>query len=99
MHVAELVLISLAAALVVLSAVGLLLVGEPFVRLHFIAPAATIAAPLVCVAVMLDQGHTRTTAKVAVIAVLLVVTQPVVTTVTGRAIAVARGLLGVENET
>jgi hypothetical protein len=48
---------------------------------------------------MLDQGHTRTTAKVAFIAVVLVVTQPVVTTATGRAIAVARGLLGVANET
>jgi multisubunit Na+/H+ antiporter MnhG subunit len=99
MHIAELVLLSLGAALVVLCALGLVLVGEPFVRLHFIAPAATIAAPLVCVAVMLDQGHTRTTAKVAFIAVVLVVTQPVVTTATGRAIAVARGLLGVANET
>jgi monovalent cation/proton antiporter MnhG/PhaG subunit len=98
MHVAELVLLAIGAALVLLSAVGLLLVDEPFVRLHFLSPSSTLGAPLVCLAVMLDQGHSRTTAKVGVIAFLIVMAQPAVTATTGRAIAVARGLIGVPNE-
>jgi multicomponent Na+:H+ antiporter subunit G len=99
MHVVVIALLAAGVALVVLSALGVLLVTEPFVRLHFLAPASTLGGPLICLALMLDQGHTRTTAKIGVIAFLIVVVQPAVTAATGRAIAVSRGLVGVENET
>lgn len=98
-HDVVLALLSAGTALVVLSALGVLLVDEPFVRLHFLAPASTLGAPLLCLAVMLDQGHNRITVKVAVIAFLLVTVQPAITAATGRTLAAARGLVGVEEET
>jgi multicomponent Na+:H+ antiporter subunit G len=91
-------LLAAGIALVALSSLGMLLAREPFDRLHFLAPASTLGAPLVCLAVMLDLGAQRTTAKVAVIAVLVAVVQPAITAATGRATAAGRGLVSAEDE-
>lgn len=86
------VLLGLGVAIVVFSAVGTLLVPEPFTRLHFLAPASTLGVPLIVVAVVLQQGTTRTSLKVGVVGALMLVGQPAVTSATGRALAAARGM-------
>ena len=92
------VLLVVGIALVVFSALGVLLVDGPFDRLHFLSPASTLGAPLICLAVMLDLGMQRTTAKVGVIALVLLVAQPVITAATGRALAESRGLVSTDEE-
>ena len=54
--VVVLVLLGLAALTVVLAAVGLLRAADPVARLHFLTPVTSIAAPLVGVAYLVDQG-------------------------------------------
>lgn len=97
-EVVEVVLLSLGTGILLLCALGVALVDEPFRQLHFLAPATTLAVPLISVALMIDQGHNRTSVKIAVIAVLVAVTQPAVTAATMRAVAVARGLVAAEDE-
>jgi len=92
------VLLVVGIALVVFSALGVLLVNGPFDRLHFLSPASTLGAPLICLAVMLDLGAQRTTAKVGAIAFVLLVAQPVITAATGRALASSRGLVSADEE-
>ncbi|HET6818206.1 MAG TPA: monovalent cation/H(+) antiporter subunit G [Mycobacteriales bacterium] len=92
------VLLVLGTALVLLSSLGVLLAREPFDQLHFLAPASTLGAPLICIAVMLQLGLQRTTAKVAVIGIVLMLVQPAVTAATGRALAAGRGLVSAEDD-
>jgi multisubunit Na+/H+ antiporter MnhG subunit len=96
-EIIEIVLLSVGAGIIVLCALGVLLVDDPFTQLHFLAPSSTLAVPLISVALMIDQGHNRVSVKIAVITVLLAVTQPAVTAATMRAMADARGLINVRD--
>jgi multisubunit Na+/H+ antiporter MnhG subunit len=96
-EVIEVVLLSVGAAILVLCALGVLLVDDPFTQLHFLAPSSTLAVPLLSLAVMIDQGHNRITVKIAVIAALVALTQPAVTAATMRAMADERGLINVRD--
>ena len=92
MHVADMCILGVGVALVVFSVLGMALLRDDFTRLHFLTPASTLGLPIVCLAVILDQGATRISLKVAVIAVLCLVSQPAVTAATGRALARHRGV-------
>jgi multicomponent Na+:H+ antiporter subunit G len=91
-HAAEVVLLSVGAGIFVLCGLGVLLVDDPFSKLHFLAPGTTLAIPLIGIAVMLDQGHNRISVKIAVITVLVAAVQPAVTAATMRAVAASRGM-------
>lgn len=97
-EVIEVILLSLGSGILLLCALGVLLIDDPFRQLHFLAPCSTLAVPLISVAVMIDQGHNRTTVKIAVIIALVATTQPAVTAATMRAMAAARGLVSAEGE-
>lgn len=97
-EIIELVLLAVGCGILLMCALGVLLIDDPFRQLHFLAPGSTLAVPLISVAVMIDQGHNRTSVKIAVIAALLAVIQPAVTAATMRAMAVTRGLVGPEDE-
>ncbi len=85
---AVLVLVCLvgAAAVAFVSSLGVLVMRDPFQRLHFIAPPATLSAVLVIVAVGLGARSTQATLKTAAVALLLLVINGVVTHATARAV-------------
>jgi multicomponent Na+:H+ antiporter subunit G len=93
------VLVGAGIAMLVFSAVGVLVVRDPFTRLHFLTPASTLGVPLVCLGVILQEGHSRISLKVAIVAVLLLIGQPAVTASTGRAVAAERGLASPQETT
>lgn len=83
-------LLVLGCAAVLLSCIAVLrLPGLPS-QLHGLAPAGTIGAPLLCLAVALEEGVGRSAGKALMVAVVLVVTGPVTATVTARSGAQAR---------
>ena len=93
MSVAEwlvLVLILAAALIALVSSVGLMVMRDPFQRLHFIAPPATLSAAFVTVAVAIGSRDPQATFKAGMVAALLLAINGVVTHATARA-ARARG--------
>ncbi len=80
-------LLVLGCSAVLLSCVAVLRLPQLAGQLHGLAPAGTIGVPLVCASVAIDQGLGRNAGKVIIIALVLVVTGPVVATVTARAAA------------
>ncbi len=79
------VLVGLGTLTVLLSCVAVLrLPGLP-AQLHGLAPAGTLGAPLLCLGLAVDQGIGRGAGKALLVAVVLLVTGPIATTVTARA--------------
>lgn len=80
------VLIWAGTAGAVLSAVRLLLARDPFVRLHLIAPATVVAAPLVIAGLALRSWSSwHDVVKLVLIGVLLVATGPATVVAAARA--------------
>lgn len=87
-RVAAAVLLAAGVLVVLVSAAGLLAGGALLDRLHYLTPVSSVGVPLVVAALAVAQGHPgRTTAKLAVIGLLLVAGGPVVSMATGRAAA------------
>lgn len=79
------VLLGLGTFTVLLSCVAVLrLPGLP-AQLHGLAPAGTLGAPLVCLGLAIDLGVGRSAGKALLVALVLLVTGPIATTVTARA--------------
>jgi multicomponent Na+:H+ antiporter subunit G len=79
------VLLGLGTFAVLLSCVAVLrLPGLP-AQLHGLAPAGSLGAPLVCLGLAIDLGVGRGAGKVLLVAVVLLLTGPIATTVTARA--------------
>lgn len=68
-----------------LSCLGLLLARDVYDRLHVVAPAAVLGAPLVCAAILVNESFSQGGIKAVFVAVALAVTAPVLTHATGRA--------------
>jgi multicomponent Na+:H+ antiporter subunit G len=92
-----LVLLGLAAVVVVLSAVGLVGAPSPLARLHFIAPVTSVAAPLVGLAYVVDQGVGLAAGLVLLIVGLLALTGPPLSAAIGRLAAAELDLLPAES--
>jgi len=82
-HAVAMVLLALGIAIMVFSAIGLLIVRNRYDRLHYVAPAATLGMPLIGLAVALDGGFAAATVKVVFIVVLTVLTSPIVSAAMG----------------
>jgi multisubunit Na+/H+ antiporter MnhG subunit len=95
--VAVLVLLGLAALVVVLSAVGLVAAPSALSRLHFIAPVTSLAAPLVGVAYVVDQGIGLAAGLALLVAGLLALTGPPLGAAIGRLAAAEQDLLPAES--
>jgi multisubunit Na+/H+ antiporter MnhG subunit len=78
------VLLAVAGALAVLSALGVLVVRGAYDRLHFTGPASFAGIP-VAAAVIVDSGFAITAEKALLLAALLLVTSPVAVHVVARA--------------
>jgi multisubunit Na+/H+ antiporter MnhG subunit len=95
--VVVLVLLGLAALVVVLSAVGLVAAPSVLPRLHFIAPVTSLAAPLVGVAYLVDQGIGLAAGLVLLTVAVLALTGPPLGAAIGRLAAAELDLLPTES--
>ena len=68
-----------------LSCLGLLVARTTFDRLHLVAPATVLGAPLVCAAVLVNESFSQGGIKAIIVAVVLVLANPVLVHVTARA--------------
>ena len=81
------VCIALGAFILVLCAVGLLAMRDAVDKLHYVGPATTLAPLFVALAVIIEDGFTSPAAlKAASVAVAIVVTSPIVSFATLRAL-------------
>ena len=86
-HVIVLVLLFAGLAMLLLSAVALLVLPGPYQRLHALAPATSLGLPMLCLALAVDAGPGRSAVKFLVVAALAAVSSPVVGVAVGRTIA------------
>lgn len=70
---------------IVFACVGTLLMRDTYDRLHFVAVAATVGAPLVVASLALGAGSWRSALKLVLIGLLLAASGPVTSAVTARA--------------
>ncbi|MEU6172493.1 monovalent cation/H(+) antiporter subunit G [Streptantibioticus parmotrematis] len=92
-HVCALVLLVAGIAVLLLSALGLVVLSRPYGRLHALTPATTLGAPLVCLALAVETGAGRAAVKLLIIGVLIAAGGSVTTMAVGRATAQADDLV------
>ncbi len=83
-HVVALVLLVAGTAVLLLAALGLLALPGTLARLHALAPATSLGAPLVVLGLAVDTGPGRAAVKLLVIGALLAVGGPVTAMAIGR---------------
>jgi multicomponent Na+:H+ antiporter subunit G len=69
----------------VLACIGLAVGRGPFDRLHLMAPATMLGGPLVCAAILVNESFSQGGIKAVIVAVILLVTGPVLSHATARA--------------
>jgi multicomponent Na+:H+ antiporter subunit G len=84
LHVAAAVLAAVAVLVTLTSAIGVWAMRDPYQRLHFLAPPATVGAALLALAIGLDGGP-RAAVKPALVLCLLAALNGVVSHATARA--------------
>jgi multicomponent Na+:H+ antiporter subunit G len=72
-------------AVQLLACVGLLVARTTFDRLHLVAPATVLGAPLVCAAVVVNESLSQGGIHAIVVAAIFLATGPVLTHATARA--------------
>jgi multisubunit Na+/H+ antiporter MnhG subunit len=77
----------------VLSCLGALTFRRVYLRLHYLTPMTSIGAPLVGLALAVDNGWGLTMAQDVFIVFLLAITGPVIEAATGRVSAQREGLI------
>jgi multicomponent Na+:H+ antiporter subunit G len=80
-------------AVVVLAALGSLTLRRLYPRLHFLTPMTSVGAPLIAIALGIQNGWGLTTGQILLIAGLLAGTGPVLADATGRLAAQRDGLI------
>ena len=79
------VLLGLAAAVVLASALGILVMRGVYRKLHFVTPAALVALALVALAVFVQQGLDENTGETLLALLFMVIAGPYLTHATIRA--------------
>jgi multicomponent Na+:H+ antiporter subunit G len=79
------VLLGVAVLAVLISCLGMLVMRDALDQLHFTAPAATIAPVAVALAVLVEEPLSSAGVKAVLVAVILVLTTPVLSHATARA--------------
>jgi len=78
-------LLALGVAVTWLSCLGVLLMRDPYDRLHYTAPAAALAPVPIAAAVVVTEGLSAAGIKAVLVAMVLVGTNPVLGHATARA--------------
>jgi multicomponent Na+:H+ antiporter subunit G len=84
-------LLAIGVAVIVASALGALGFRQVHNRLHFITPMTSLGAPLVGLALAIENGWGETTAEILFTVFLLAVAGPVLEAATGRLHAQRQG--------
>lgn len=79
------VLLGLAVAIVLASAVGILVMRDVYQKLHYVTPAALVAPFVVGLAVLAQSGLTEDTAQTCLALVFIMIAGPFLTHATLRA--------------
>lgn len=95
--VVTLVLLALAAGVVALSALGLVAAPSVLPRMHFVAPVTSVAAPLVGLAYVVDQGLGLAAGLVLATVGVLALTGPPLGAAIGRLGAAEQGVIAPED--
>jgi multisubunit Na+/H+ antiporter MnhG subunit len=82
------VLLGLAVAVVISASVGVLVMRDPYQKLHFVTPAALIAPILVTLAVLVRMGLSENTGETCLALLFMVAAGPFLSHATVRAIRV-----------
>lgn len=85
-HVIAGVLLVAGTAVQVLACLGLLVGRDVFDRLHLMAPAGVLGAPLICAAIVVNEGSTMGTTKAVVTGAILMIAGPTLAHATARAV-------------
>ena len=85
MKIAVDILLGLAVVVAILSSIGIAVMRDPYQRLHFISPPASVSALLVTVAIFLGEKQKQAGGKAALVAFLLYFMNAVITHATARA--------------
>ncbi len=86
-HTCALGLLAVGVAALLLSALALVVLPGPFGRLHALAPATSLGAPLITLSLAVQTGPGRAAVKLLVIGALIALAGPVTTMAIGRATA------------
>lgn len=79
------VLLAVGVGVVALSSIGVLVVRDAYDRLHYTGPANTVGAFAIALAVIVEEGLSAVSAKVALIAAVVLLTNPLLVHATARA--------------
>lgn len=79
------ILLGLAAAIVLASALGILVMRDVYRKLHFVTPAALVAPVLVALAVFVQEGLDENTGETLLALLFVVIAGPYLTHATIRA--------------
>ncbi len=79
------VLLALSVAIALFCSIGMLVMRDPYQRLHFLAPPASLCTVLLAIAVLVGEDDKTAFGKTALIALLLTIMNGVVTHATARA--------------
>jgi monovalent cation/proton antiporter MnhG/PhaG subunit len=79
------VLLTVGVSSVLISCVGVVVMRTPMDRLHFTAPAGTIAPVAMAVAVLVEEPLSSAGVKAVLVALLIIVTTPALSHATARA--------------
>jgi multisubunit Na+/H+ antiporter MnhG subunit len=82
------VLLGLAVLVVLTSAVGVLVMRDPYQKLHFVSPAALVAPALVALAVLVRAGLDENSGETCVALLLMAVAGPYLSHATVRAMRI-----------
>ena len=85
MKIAVDILLGVAVVVAILSSIGIAVMRDPYQRLHFISPPASVSALLVTAAIFLGEKQKQAGAKAALVAFLLYFMNAVITHATARA--------------
>lgn len=86
-QVVAVVLLGAGVLVAVASAIGALVVRDVLDRLHFLSPVTSLAAPLVGIAMAVENGWSLATAGILFTVFLLALSGPVLGSATGRLVA------------
>jgi monovalent cation/proton antiporter MnhG/PhaG subunit len=82
------VLLGLGVASILMSTLGVLVMRNALDRLHFTAPAATLAPICFAVAVLVEEPLSSAGVKAVLVALVIVLTTPVLSHATARAVRI-----------
>jgi multicomponent Na+:H+ antiporter subunit G len=79
------VALALAVVVALASSMGVLLMRTPYDRLHYVGAASLLCPPLVAIAITLENGLSQASIKAILVALILMLTSPVLAHATLRA--------------